>query len=169
MTVTLEKTEWVGPSRRRVRWSSSESDPTFQVFVNGVLYAETKVNHITVGPADVVEVRDDSAAGQVADEGTAVLGWAQVSNAASYRVEQYVGGQWVRRATIPASPGKQQQWRTPVLEEGSAHQFRVTPIGTNGNAGTPATTPVTVVKHPAAPVVSYSFNDTTKKVTVSAA
>lgn len=170
MSVTLDSTwTWVGPDRRRVRWASDLEEPTYWVYLNGEFVGQTRVNHLVIGADDVLEVFDaaPAAAEIAAGEARATLGWTKVGGTARYRVEQYVGAEWLERGRVPDKGQMHQEWRTPELTEGEDHSFRVTPLGTNGNAGTPATVAVNIARHPAVPVVDWAYGSGTGKVTIT--
>ena len=60
-------------------------------------------------------------------------------------------------------------WRSRVLEDSATHQFRVTPIGANGNNGTAKNFVVLMVRIPDPPRVSYSYSAGSGVVTIAAA
>jgi hypothetical protein len=60
-------------------------------------------------------------------------------------------------------------WLTRVLEDQAQHQFRVTPVGSNGNAGAAKNFAVLMTRIPDPPSVSYSYDAGTGAVTIAAA
>lgn len=163
MAVTLFKRTQVGARAWRVRWTSDAPDGVlFRVFVNGRLYDATRTNEsLIVGDeaaGAVVEVLDDNdALPALGFSGQVRLEWDAVPGAAEYVVEVDDGG-WTTIGRIRQEGQTRLRFSTDVLADGLEHDFRVTPIGVNGNAGDAALLTVEVVRHPDPPNASYTGN-----------
>jgi hypothetical protein len=121
--------------------------------------------------APVVEVLDVST--DVAEEGFPdhlVLGWTVASDAAYYRIEQYVGAAWVAVATVAASTDPWQSYATVALADETSHQFRVIPIDAAGNDGTATAFTKLLVRYPEIPDVDFAYDGAVAgTVTITAA
>lgn len=97
---------------------------------------------------------------------------SMADDVAAYRVEQNrAAAGWETVATVPHVPGR---WAysliTDRLDDLTAYQWRVVPVDTAGNDGTPATIDAeTVVRTPDAPTYAISFDEGTTEVTFAAA
>ena len=84
-----------------------------------------------------------------------------------YRVEQQRdGGDWVTIATVPVVQGKwSRQQITDRLVDLAEYTWRVVPVDTTGNDGTPVTIgPERIVRTPDAPEFVVSFDPATSRV-----
>ena len=174
MTLALNEPKFVGEGYWEFSWVSSETDPNFKISKNGEHLMQTRLTRaiIACDEADHIEISDDDSDPQDGSEAKLEVTWPAVAGADSYRVEQETSpgsGVWLPRAKIKANSSGKMAYRTPALADDTATVFRITPIGTNGNDGTPTTVNVTVPRHPSAPEVAYSFSDVTAKVTIAAA
>lgn len=174
MTITFRDPVNVGVNHWRFRWTSDVSNPTFRVAKNGKLITETSLRSITLQllAGDVLDVSDDGSDPDGTPDGAVELAWAGVAGAEKYRLEQETSpgsGTWNNLAVIRDDGRSQYKYKTAPLVDDTATSFRVTPVGTNGNDGTPAAINVTVPRHPSTPDVDYSYSDVTKKVTIAAA
>jgi len=176
MTVTMNPPENVGGNSWRFSWSSDQDDPTFYVYdlSEGGLLDTTKGTSITItlepGESRVLEVTEEElAAVPRGYPSRLLLYWYGPAGTSYYKVEEYVGAAWVTRARIYDRGQGHFTWRTRPLEDVTTHQFRIVPVGTNGNEGTPVTWSALMVTHPAPPEVDYAYSSGTGKVTVSAA
>jgi hypothetical protein len=167
----------VGPSTRRLFWSSDLPDaPTYRIYVNG-RYVRTTMAECAdfpmayfAGESGVVEILDDAVTPpETAIAPRALLAWDNVSGASLYRIERYVDAAWVVVKEIAADQDRYHFWTPPLSGRATAHQFRVTTIGEDENEATPTVISVLMTRHPDPPIVSFSFSDSTKKVTVAAA
>ena len=77
--------------------------------------------------------------------------------------------EWTERARVRHRETAYMQWMTRWLEDETSHQFRVVPVGTNGNEGTARTLTCLMVRNPTPPDVDYAYSNSTNKVTVSEA
>jgi hypothetical protein len=180
MAVTHETPRYVGGGRWRLAWSSGLGSPPpdgYRIYRDGALVARTDLEVwdfvLRAGEQLVVEVLDDDdLQPAVAFPGKLTFGWRRVAGAAEYRVEEYVAGLWVVRRNVPETGAEWLEFTSRYLEDDATHQFRVTPVGKNGNEGTPVSFAVLMVRHPDTPVdeqdldAEFSYSAATKKVTV---
>lgn len=175
MAVTMADPVWLDARTVRLAWSSDEEDPTYYVWRDGALVATTEASSmdftLSAGEVLTVDVFDDSADVQSnAWPGRLTLNWFDAGDDVDYfRCEEYSGGEWVERAQLSEDGRGYYQWTTRFLEDVTEHQFRIVPVGTNGNDGTPQSFTCLMVRQPDTPDVDYSYSDATDKVTVSAA
>lgn len=151
----------------------------FRVYVGGVLVsswtAPTTAGEInlTIPPGDApfVEVLDKACANpSIAYPGRITLQWTTVTSAARYRIDEYVATVWTERATLTDNGEGSFSWVSRWLEDVTTHQFRVVPISSAANEGTPITQTVLMVRHPDPPSVTYTYNGAgTPTVTIAAA
>jgi len=164
-----------------IKWEAVGSPP-YRIFLDGVHVATTYSRNsdgvssfvLFVENDDevrIVEVLDDPNA-----EPTAVnpqrfeLSWTPVDDAASYRLEKYVDGAWAREEEIVADAALSVYRAVSVtLDDDTSHQYRVVPVGTNGNDGTPVAVTKHMIRHPDPPQVTVAVNvDRTLTITEAA-
>lgn len=172
MAVSITKTERVGPNGWRVSWSSDLVSPVFYVYQDGrlvdVTTAASGTFNVPAGESLVLEVLDDpNIKPEAAFPGKLTLGWYPVPDTKAYRIDEYLSGEWKEQKRISETGQGFYQWKTRWLEDSQTHQFRIVPIGTNGNAGTPLTFSVLMVRHPDPPDVNFSYSADTQTVTIS--
>ena len=173
MSVTITDTYPTGSGSTLVRWESSLESPMFYVHQDGVLIGTTYDTEAFFSPEPgeefIVEIFDTVDDAPLARHpGRITLQWREVADAAYYLVEEYVGGEWVERKRIYVHGEAIFLWRSGFLADATTHQFRVTPVGTNGNSGTPKEFSVLMVRYPSPPPVDYSYSNSTHKVTLTA-
>jgi len=174
MTVTIATPEQIDAQNWRVTWTSDVEDPTYYVRRDGELIATTSQTamffFVESGESLSLEVLDDAdevaAAGY---PGRITLTWGDVAATDHYRVEEYVAAAWTLRTTVTDDGSKYFTWNSRYLEDCTTHQFRIIPVGTNGNQGTALTLTVLMVRHPDVPDVTYSYDSGDAKVTIAAA
>lgn len=93
---------------------------------------------------------------------------ARVAGARQYRIDEYVSGSWVERATLDDASADELARRMAPLTRGSSNQYRVVPIGADGNEGTAAAVTVEGLRPPDVPLVSWTYDADTGLVTVAA-
>lgn len=168
MTVLLNNPQSLDGQTFRLSWSSDLEDPVFHIYQDGLLIDITEATtydfSIVVGETLVVEILDTDDAPAQAFPGRVLLGWYPVSGAASYRVDEYVGGSWVERATINDSSRGFYTYRSRFLEDSVLHQFRIVPIGIN--EGDPEELSIFLARHPDPPAQNFSY--TSGEVTINA-
>ena len=168
MTVTYDAPEPVDLVTMRISWSSDATTPVpFRVYLGGVLISQQDSDDgtgsidvaIPPGAEPFLEVLDSStAAPSLAFPGRVTIAWDGVTGAGSYRIEEYVSAAWTARQTITDRGEGAFLWASRWLEDCQTHQFRVVPIGTDENEGTPLSFSFEMVRHPNTPSVSYVLN-----------
>jgi hypothetical protein len=167
MTVSTTPPERIDDQTFRLRWTSSEAAPVpFLVYVNGVLAASwssvDQTGEITLtiaaGDAPFVEVLDKADMPEIAFPGRVTLQWLAIAGAGSYRVDENIASVWTERKTITDDGFGVFAFLSRWLEEGQTHQFRVVPISTAGNEGTPLSFSIEMVRHPDPPSVAFTYN-----------
>jgi len=171
--VTMNEPELLDRYTVRFSWTSNLDDPTFWVYRNGVLATVTKATSVTwsVDPAEelVVEVLDDANAKPARSfPGRFTLHWQGTAGVDHYRIEESVSGVWTTRGRVADIGQNYFRWVSRWLEDETTHQFRIIPVGTNKNEGTPKTFSALMVRNPDVPDVNWSYDAGTKKVTISA-
>lgn len=172
--VTLNPPQKLDSRSWLVSWSSDLGDPTFYVYQDGLSINETKqteqVFTVDAGESLIIEVLDDPDAVPItAFPGRLTLNWRTSAATDYYRIEEYIEAAWILRAKVKDSGGGYFKWKTRFLEDSATHQFRIIPVGTNGNQGTAKVFSCLMVRHPDLPNVGYEYSDDTHKVTVTTA
>jgi hypothetical protein len=174
MAVTFSAPVVAGDGLWLVSWTSTETAPTYRVYLDGVLVStQTAAQFLVSAQANampVLEVLDHTAdAPSEAHPATLTLGWLTNSDVADYRVEQKVSGSWTEIVTLAREDGPWQQYTTPVLADDTTHEWRIVPIDAAGNEGTEHNFTALLVRHPDVPSVSYAYSAVTGLVTITAA
>lgn len=175
MTIVLNDPVNVGVGAVLFSWTSDAVDPLFRITKNGLPIQSTRSNRVVLMclPSDVIAVSDDGS--NPADEGAEAsleISWPAVASSAFYKIEEETSpgsGTFDVRAVIRDDGRSRFLYNTAPFVDDVATVYRVTPIGTNGNDGTPTSFNRTVPRHPSAPDVTVTFSDSTKKVTIAAA
>lgn len=189
MSVTYAAPLQLAANTWRLTWSSSLGVPGvafagYRIFKNGVQVGEeTTAEQLDVtlqaGESLVIEVLDD------ADEepstgfpGRITLGWGPVEPASSireYKVQEYVSAVWTTRKLVTEDGSPFYRFESRYLEDDTTHQFRVIPVGVNGNDGTALSFSALMVRHPDQPIADsaldsrFTYNGAVPKtVTISA-
>lgn len=141
--------EWI------LSWTAGSAG-SWDVYVDGVLAMTVLVPQASVhlddgATVDVVENGDTPAE---AYPRRITLAWWTVTDAVSYRIEEYVGTTWTWRQTITDDGRGAFAWSSRVLEDETDHQFRITATDAAGNAGTAETLAFRMVRIPDVPAVS---------------
>lgn len=172
MTVTMNVPEQIDYRSWRVSWSSDVEDPTFYVYVDGALYLTTMDTETIVtvdeGEVPIIEVLDDEdAIPTLAWPSRLTLCWYAEPDTGYYQVQEYVDEDWIARGNVSDRGEGYFKWQSRVLEDVTSHQFRIIPVGTNGNEGTARTFVCLMVRHPTPPDVSYAYSDSTHTVSIT--
>ena len=176
MTVTIDTETRVDANTLFYEWSSDLHDPTFYVYVDAKMVNTTKATsqefHVEPDDFPAIEILDNpSTEPQYARSSRETLAWYAHSLAESYRIDELVSDVWTERATIFDAGEGFFVWVSRPLEDMTQHEFRVVPIGTDGNDGqTPARIFVPMIRLPDVPNVAYTYNGATPKtVTITEA
>lgn len=180
MAITYGKVQPIDATSFRLTWTSDETAPVpFRVYVGGRLVSSwespTQAGEIILtvpaGDAPFIEVLDKACdIPAIAFSGRITLQWSSITGAANYRIEEYVDSVWTERNVITDNGDGVFTWLSRWLEDVTTHQFRIVPISTAGNEGTPIEKTVFMVRHPDPPDVEYTYNgSSTPTITISAA
>lgn len=160
----------IGVNTVRVTWTSGLPTPTFRVWRDGVKTLTTVSYmdfYLADGEMPVIEVFDDDTVPSSAYPGNMLLFWYHVATAAKYRVEEYVGSEWVTRCTYLDEGQGSFLYRTDFLADETTYEWRIVPVGENGNDGTPFTRSGLMVRYPDVPSAQFTYSEVTNKVTVT--
>lgn len=172
MSVTIRTAKQIDDRSVRLTWSSDGEDPTYYIWIDGVFAYETSLTEgvfpIVPGAAAIIDVFDSSSdEPSVAYPGRFLIGWWPSDAVDYYRIDEYYDSAWLERARVIDNGEGFFTWRTRFLEDVTSHQFRIVPVGTDGNEGTATTFTSLMVRHPDPPDVSYSYDSGTTKITIS--
>lgn len=168
MTVTFQEPSIVDVVTVRLKFTSDQATPvTFRVYVMGRLvtifvaddgYGEFDLN-VAEDEQPYVQILDDEVSREdYAYPGQVTLAWQAKAGATSYRIEEYVSAVWTERYTVVARGEGAFTYLTRWLEDAVSYQWRIIPIGANGNDGSPLTFAFTFVRHPDVPDVTYPID-----------
>lgn len=154
-------------------WTSTGTDKTYYLYVDGALYFQTKQTTATLivdsGESIVVQLFDDSTdVPDYAMSGKATIGWADSDGAVSYLVYEYVSGAWVERATVQDDGKSYFTWQSTTLADSQSHSFRVVSVDEFGVSSAPLDMSIVMARHPDVPDVTLTYSETTGKVAISA-
>ena len=171
MSVSITAQTQISANTWALSWSSDLADPVFFVYQNGVLKQATRATsgqfRVTSNDQLLVEILDDpSQSPTFVYPGVSILSWYQTPATTSYKIEQWNGSSWIQIDSVPDLGNWVLQWTSPFLPDCQAFQFRVTPIGKNGNPGTPQIFSGFMVRIPDAPTPIFTLN-TDNTVTIS--
>jgi hypothetical protein len=176
MTVTMNPAKRMGGNSWWLSWSSDLTDPTFYIYDlsgNGLLSTTKETGMLVIceaGESRVIEVRDAVWANVPRGfPGRLDLFWYATADTAHYRIEEYVGSAWALVGKQTDDGAGHWTWRTRFLEDITTHQFRIVPVGTNGNSGTAKTWSVLMVRHPDPPQVTFAYDEDDGTVAIAAA
>jgi hypothetical protein len=141
MAVTLGIPTQTGPTQWRFTFTSDLPDPIFYIYVNGEYVTQTRETFydVTIGinqqvQFDVLDVVDD-----LPDEyfpGAVTLRWDGTPDATSFRIEQYVGSEWIAKHVVIADDSRIFHYESELLDDSEVHQFRIVPVDDQGRDGT---------------------------------
>jgi hypothetical protein len=157
----------------RLTWSSDLPNPTFRVYRDGVLVETTTVAttviSVSLGQTPHIEVSDDVT--DVLDDAYPdhlILTWGRSATAASFRVDEHVDDDWVRRGTLTAEAGRTYyEFRTAKLADDTEHTFRIVPVSSVGVDGDAVEHVVLMVRRPDPPLLAATYDDDTATITVN--
>ena len=160
MSVTVAQPVRIGDSQWMWSYTSGIADPTFRVWHHGDLIDESERTDALIDSVTepVVEVFDDTTEpNQVAYPGRAVLQWYSIVGAGWYKIEQFVSGSWTLRDYLQDYGLGWYSWRSDWLDDVTTHQFRVTPMDADRNAGTAVAFSIFICRNPDTPTVALSY------------
>lgn len=174
--VTIESITRLSARTWRLAYSSDQGDPVYTIRVGGEIAATTRLGEYVLTLVDgserpLVEITDGSEAGTERAWPTRMtLAWYASLATDHYRVEQFIGAAWTLIDTVRAL-GEQTyfEYRTAPLADVTTHQFRIIPVGTNGNQGTAREYSALMVRHPDPPAVNFALDESDNTVDITAA
>lgn len=177
MTVHFTQSYPIGEEGWHYEWISTESEPTYYEYVDGVLMnvSTSTTRDLWLAPGEVVqfEVLDSpSVMPQPAYPSRAWLSWYAdtLEPAASYRIEELIDAEWVTAGTVFPGVGQTYfTWLSRVLEDDNVHHFRIVPVAFNKEEGLPLRLVVPMVRRPDPPAWSGTYDDNTGNLTVTVA
>ena len=172
MTVTINTPIPLTATSWLISWSSDLENPTFYIYRDGVLISTTTETSITIivatGETPVIEVLDEAGTPATAFPGNVMLCWYPREATDYYRIDESVSAVWTERAKVYDEGQAFFIWYTRWLEDSTLHQFRIVPVGTNGNEGTATEVSQLMVRHPDPPAQNFGYSAITRKITISA-
>lgn len=174
MTVTFNPQVRTGRRKVRMSWTSDQMNPTYYVYVRGVLRIQL-ANSIELTIADgetpVIQVLDDANTIPATFYPDHVLLQAlRPTGTYDYlRVDQYIDSEWTEIDRQIDEGKRYPSYKTGPLADDTNHQFRFVFVGTNGNEGTAVSWSFLMVRRPDPPVASYSLDEGTGAITVTIA
>jgi len=173
MSVTITREARIGPASWLLEWSSTESDPTYYIYLDGQLQATTTREwwqfDLLENEQVQIEILDSAATPQTAYPSRATIAWLPVDDAERYKVDQYSGGAWSTVRTTYDDIASGYTHTTTPLADDTTHQFRVVPVGENEIDGNEINVNIHMVRRPDKPDVAYTYNDGTATVTIASA
>lgn len=171
MAVTYESTRTTGFTSVLLTYSSDlGGTPLFYLYQNGVLVSITTATQWTftveAGVQIQIEVFDADTTPSAVYPGRMTLTWDEAAATSHYVIEEFVDAAWTERAQVVDQGESYFSWVSRFLEDVTSHQFRVTPVGTNGVAGPQRAFTALMVRYPDVPDVSYTYDSDTAKVTI---
>jgi len=159
--VTIQPPVKMGQNSVLLRFSSDLPTPTFYIYVDGNLIAQTtKTEYLLAINYDenyMIEILDDpNEQPTQIFPGKIRLGWFPVEGTDYYRIDEYIDSQWVPKKKMKENGGYL-EWESRFLEDGQTHNFRIVPVGADGNDGEPRAFAVLIVRHPDVPDVGYQY------------
>jgi len=184
MANRLTNIERIGYGVWRFTWSGTSP---YRVYKDGRLvrgkmlgeddpYAETTTNtSMTVSTDDndqppQVEVLDstDGTANQVAYPPYASISWRGSEHADRYSIQEYSGGAWSEIASVrERGDAGYYLWQSQALTDCTTHQFRVFAVNDDDSESGEVDIDIEIVRNPATPDASYSYDSGTGNVTVT--
>jgi hypothetical protein len=166
--ITYEPPIQIDEMAWRIRWTSDVTPPvTFKVFIEGVLASpDGIVSHdgagswvLSVPPGEFpfFEVLDTDCIPSIAFSGHLLLQWYGTGNH-SYRVEKYNGASWDLQEILVDDGRGYFSWRSPWLADVTVHTYRIVPVSSANNQGTPLSLVSLMVRHPDSPNVEVTYN-----------
>lgn len=158
-----------------VLWSSTVTDATYRVYVNGIYQATTKANAWALAVQETesitIEVFDDEVTRpQIAARAPVSMTWLAVAGAQKYRVEQLIDAVWTTVKEVKSDDPNLSYVSPPLADSVTEHELRVTSVGTNENESSPVAVSVINRRHPDPPEdTTFAYNEGDNKVTIDAA
>jgi hypothetical protein len=167
MTIHFTLIERIGSSAWKFEWAVSTAP--YRVFLDGLQHKTVDAATVTIdlpGYTDYppsIEVLDDTMedveATSVAYPNYVTLQWVGVSTAAYYSIQYYEDSIWTQLDIVREIGAGYYIYRTSRIDNDESAQWRIVPIDTQGNQGTPSTFTFSVVGLPTSPTdVSHEYS-----------
>jgi len=173
MSVIVTLSEMVSPTTLRFEYSSDLPDPMFYIYVYSTLITTTPDTHYELEvPTDewpAIDILDDAGdTPPYSRDGHEMLYWAASPDTASYRIDERVASEWVKRGSVETEGNMTwYSFRTPLLDDETDYLFRVVPVGINGNDGDQLLFDIQMVRVPDVTAINVVYNNVSGKITVS--
>jgi len=174
--LTIEK---VGYRAWYYSWSGTAP---YRVYYKGRLFETTDNAYITMEDSgaetestneppviEVLDANDTDTAENLLYPPCLAIQWRGTTTADYYIVEEYSGGEWVERFTANESGAGYYLVNTSPISDLSNSQWRVTAVDTYGNETTPVSYTRYIVRNPAAPQISITYDDVDGEIDIEAA
>ena len=172
--VYLYPPEYLGNGYWKVTWRSNLFPPaTFWLWLNGELIGTTSAYEYVV--AVPVDGQAEFFVFDNADErpprfypNRLDVYWPGATGAVQYRVEQFVGAEWVKIGARVLVNGNNVsfEFESPKLDNEASHQFRVIAVAENENETTVLDKTALMVRRPDRRAFNYIYDDATRVITV---
>lgn len=134
--------------------------PPYSIWLDGQLLAtqtETSYNFIVPGyetaPPDLEILNAGDPSQNQLYPPRQILQWRGVQSAFCYVINKLVGSTWVRQASVLEKAKGYYQWLSPPQPDDTDVQYQIVATDINGNAGTPISFNIWVVRNPRHPTV----------------
>ena len=177
MAVAITAVEVAGGQGTRYTWTGTAPFDVYGADGEALLLqtsaTELTLEHEGETEPPIIEVRDADSTGTAAtaeNPAWGMLQWRGRANVDRWKVEYYTGSAW---AEADGSPVKNTgrgyyQFRTPVLADGTAAQYRVVPVDARDYEGDSQAFSFTVIRNPEPPAVAVSWDKAGSQVVVAA-
>lgn len=189
MAEIITAVDKVGAQEWRYRWSGTGP---YDVWTNGqLLFAATTLEELvlrnespmTLGviptpPAavtepDAIEVIDLATETSAADAQSslyppyAILQWRGVAGVDHYRIEAFEDAAWVQKRRINETGNGYYMLKTRPLADDTTHQWRVIAVDARGYESTAVQLDIFMVRNPAPPDITITYDSGTGRVTIA--
>lgn len=155
-------------------WESDQASPTYYLYIDARL-AETTTRtwkQLDVARGEVIQfdVFDESVSQpDPAYPSRALIAWDAVTDAVSYRIDQYVDSTWSELVLLRDTGATYYRYLTAVLDDDTSYLFRVVPIAENNIEGIAREVSLFMIRRPNPPDVTYAYNATSATITIDEA
>lgn len=162
----------LGDGAFELRAFSDLSNPIFYALKEGVLYAQNETGRFLFqledGEQARIEIVDDLDDSVIEGfPGRIDLQWDTVPAASAYRIDEFVGSEWVPVSQVPQSNLSVYEWTSRYLENLKTYTYRVVPILAN-NDGYPRVFSFLMHRRPDNPTVdSFVYDSDTGVLTAA--
>lgn len=119
-------------------------------------------------PLEVLDANDTEDALNIQFPPRMRLQWRGNSDADFYQIEEQIDSVWTLKGVVKESGQGYYFYTTDALTDGTTYNYRVLPVDAAENEGTPITYSAAVVRNPAPPRISISYDSSSNTITASA-